>query len=240
MAKRFGKYLLRFSGVNLAAFLIYYIPTYVIASESVEYLRYFINEAIDFALPVVTAALLIMAFAECGFRFIPLAFATAIARLVYIFPATYLEFVGAQNLLSSDALLVSIPISLGLAIVELLVVILLVFTTYMIIDRLAMRRGRAFPDAVADSRSAFDFSSEFTVGIFSAGAIIFAVKLTLEIIDTVKFLTSYAETYQIGEIIYIVISFIMILAQLLVTQAAVFKIKKIKESDSKEINNDVF
>ena len=235
MLKRFGKYLLRFAGVNLAAFLIYYISTYVIINEAVEYMRYFISEAIDFALPVVTAALLAMAFAECGFRFVPLALATALARLVYLYPTMYLEFVGPQNLLTSEALLIAIPASLGLALIELLVVVLLVFIIYMVTDRLAMRHGRSFSDAAMDSRSAFDFSSEFTVGVFVAGALIFAVKLTLEIIETVEFLTDYAESYMIGEIVYIVICFIMILAQFIATQAVVFKIKEIKENASKEL-----
>ena len=234
MAKRFFKYLLRFSGINLAAFLIYYISSYIIMNETVEYVRYFVSEAIDFAFPVVTAALLAMAFAERGFRFIWLAIATAIARLVFLYPWLYLEFVVNQSLLTDEALLVSLPISLALAFVELLVVIFLVFIIYMVSDRLAMRRGRDFSDAIATARAPFDFSSEFTVGIFVSGMIIFAVKLALEIIDTVDFLTTYAENYQIGEIIYISISFIMILVQLLITQAAVLKIKQIKENSSKE------
>ena len=235
MAKRFGKYLLRFSGVNLAAFLIYYISSYVIANEAIEYVRYFISETIDFALPVVTAALLTMAFAECGFRFIWLGVATAIGRLAYLYPWLYLEFVGPQNLTSSEALLISIPMSLGIALAELLVVTLLVFVIYMVTDRLAMRRRRGLTDAIAESHSAFDFSSEFTTGVFSAGALVFVIKLALEIIDTVEFLTSYAESYMVGEIIYISISFIMILVQLLATQAAVFKIKENKDNASKEI-----
>lgn len=234
MAKRFGKYLLRFSGVNLAAFLIYYISSYIIMNETVEYVRYFVSEAIDFALPVVTAALLAMAFAECGFRFIWLGVATAVARLTFLYPWLYLEFVGPQNLSTDDALLIALPVSIGLAIVELLVVMLLVFLIYMISDRLAMRRNRSFPEAVADSHSAFDLSSEFTVGVFTAGVSIFLVKLVLEIIDTVVFLTSYADTFRIGEIIYIGISFIMILAELIAAQIAVFKIKEIKENSLKE------
>ena len=234
MAKRFFKYLIRFSGINLAAFLIYYISSYIIMNEAVEYVRYFISEAIDFAFPVVTAALLTMAFAECGFRFIWLAIATAIARLLFLYPWLYLEFVGAQNLLTEDALLVSLPISLALAFVELIVVIFLVFIIYMVSDRLAMRNKREFFSAISSARSPFDFSSEFTVGVFVAGLIIFAVKLTLEIIDTVTFLTTYTENYQIGEIIYISISFIMILAQLLITQAAVLKIKQMKDKALEE------
>lgn len=237
MAKRFGKYLLRFAGINLAAFLIYYISSYVIGNEAIEYVRYFISEAIDFALPVLTAALLAMAFAECGFRFIWLGVATAIGRLAYLYPWLYLEFVGPQNLSSSEALLFSIPISLGLALIELIVVILLVFIIYMITDRLAIKRGRSYIEAISDARAPFDFSSELAVGVFAAGGVIFITKLVLEIIDTVEFLKTYADSYQIGEIVFIAISFIMILAQLLLTQAAVFKMKEIKENPSKEKKN---
>ena len=55
MRKLFGKYFLRFAGANLASFVLFYISAYILMNDSFEYARYFIGEAFDFALPVVSA-----------------------------------------------------------------------------------------------------------------------------------------------------------------------------------------
>lgn len=238
MAKRFGKYFVRFAGINLAAFLIYYISGYVLMNEAVEYVRYFLSEAIDFALPVVTAALLAIAFAECGFRFVWLSIATALARLLYLVPSAYLQFIESQTMASDEAILLALPISFAIAAIELLVVMLLVFIIYMVTDRLAKKRGISYADATGEGHSAFDFSSPLSVAVFSVSATVFVVKLVLEIVDVVEFLSNYADSYQVGEVIYIAIKFIFLLAELLLTQALVFKIKSIKD-DKESANADL-
>ena len=239
MKIKFGKYLLCFAGINLAAFLIFYISSYIIMNESIEYVRYFISEAIDFALPVVTAALMAMALAEFGFRSLFIGLAAALARLVYLYPAMYLEFVGPQNLPTDSALLVALPVSLGLAVIDLLFELFLLFVIYIVCDVAAGRRGMSYVNAVADAHYAYDVAEPFTLGVFAAGSVRFLISLVLEIIDTVEFFADYADTYTAGEVIYIAISFIMILAELLLAQAIIFKIKTIKESGRNGKTNSV-
>ena len=237
MLKTFGKYLGRFALLNLVAFILFYVSGYIIMNDAVEYVRYFIGEAIDFALPVVTAALVAMAVAKRGFSALTLGVAAAIGRLVYLYPTMYLEFVVNQNLTSIDALLVSVPFSIGFALAELLYSMLLVFVIHLIGGKLAQKHKRSLDDAIDSANSAFDFSNEVVVSVFFAGLISFVINLTLEIVSAVEFLSEYAGNYQMSEIIFMAVSFVMILADLLVTQVAVFKIKnKISESTLEDKN----
>ena len=225
MLKTFGKYLGRFALVNLVAFILFYVSRYIIMNDAVEYVRYFIGEAIDFALPVVTAALVALAMAKRGFSVLTLGVAAAIGRLVYLYPKMYLEFVMNQNLNSIDSLLVSIPFSVGFALAELLYSMVLVFIIQLIGGKLAQKHKRSFEQAVDTARSAFDFSNEVVTSVFFAGFISFLINLTLEIVNVVGFLAEYAGNYQMSEIIFMAVSFVMILVDLLVTQVVIFKIK---------------
>ncbi len=229
MLKDFGKYLGRYAAVSLAAFLLFYISSYVLMNDAVEYVRYFISEAIDFTLPVVTAALLAIATVKQGFRALWLGVAAAIGRLVYYYPVMYLEFVVAQNLSSIDSLLVSIPFAVGFSLIELLFSMLLVFIIHLMCGKLSERRGMSYASAVENARHPFDFSSPFTLSVFTASAVSFVINLGIEIADAVTFLLSYGDSYRMEEIIFITVSFVMILADLLLCQVVVFKIKsKIK------------
>ena len=225
MFKAFGKYLGRFALVNLVAFILFYVSGYILMNDTVEYVRYFIGEAIDFALPVVTAALVAMAVAKRGFSALTLGVAAAIGRLVYYYPAMYLEFVVNQNLTSGDALLVAIPFSVGFALAEFLYSMVLVFVIQLIGGKLAQKHKRNLEFAIDSANSAFDFSNEFVVSVFFAGFISFLINLTLEIVSVVSFLSEHAGSYQMSEIIFMAVSFVMILADLLVTQVVIFKIK---------------
>ena len=237
MLKTFGKYLGKFALVNLVAFILFYVSGYIIMDDAVEYVRYFIGEAIDFALPVVTAALVAMAMAKRGFSVLTLGVAAAIGRLVYYYPVMYLEFVVNQNLTSGDALLISLPFSIGFALAEFLYSMVLVFVIQLISGKLAQKHKRSLGDAIDSANSAFDFSNEFVVSVFFAGLISFVINLTLEIVNVVGFLSEYAGNYQMGEIIFMAVSFVMILADLLVTQVVIFKIKNKIESDAEEGEN---
>ena len=236
MRKTFGKYLGRFALVNLAAFILFYTSSYILMNDAVEYVRYFIGEAIDFALPVVTAALIAMATARRGCATL-IAVAAAIGRLVYLYPAMYLEFVVNQNLNSIDSLLMSIPFSIGFALIELLYSMLLIFLIQLIGCKMAQRHGISFEKAVDCADSPFDFSNEFVMSVFIAGVISFIINFTMEIIDAVTFLTEFGSSYQMGEIIFIAVSFIMILADLLLTQVVTFKVKKEIYKSTSEVKN---
>ena len=225
MLKTFGKYLGRFALVNLVAFILFYVSRHVIMDKTVEYVRYFIGEAIDFALPVVTAALIAIAVAKRGFGALTLAVAAAIGRLVYYYPTMYLEFVVNQNMNSIDSLLVSIPFSVGFALAELLYSMVLVFVIQLIGGKLAQKHKKSFEQVIDGARSAFDFSNELVVSVFFAGLVSFVINLTMEIVSVVGFLTEYAGNYQMSEIIFMAVSFVMILASLLATQVVIFKIK---------------
>ena len=237
MLRTFGKYLGRFALVNLVAFLLFYVSSYILMNDAVEYVRSFVGEAIDFALPVVTAALVAMAMVKHGFSALTLAIAAAIGRLVYLYPSMYLEFVVNQNLNSIDALLISLPFSIGLALVELLYSFVLVFIVHLVCGKMAQKHKKSFEDVIDSARAAFDFSNELVISVFIAGFVSFVINLAMEIVSVVGFLTEYAGNYQMSEIIFMAVSFVMILADLLVTQVVIFKIKnKIDESTLEDKN----
>ena len=225
MRKLFGRYFLRFFGVNLLNFLLFYISTYIVMNDYVEYVRYFVGEAIDFALPVVAAAAVSAAMANYGFKALWLAPFITLGKVAYAYPYYYLYFIDG-GLLTEESLLVAIPAALATLIVDCLAVCLLSFTIYMVTDVIAKRNGRSFGECVNASYIPFDFSNEFTVGVFISGGVIFTVNLVLEVIDTVNYLVAYTGTYQIGEIVYISVSFIMLLLELLFAQLVAIKLRK--------------
>lgn len=225
MRKLFGRYFLRFFGVNLLNFLLFYISTYIVMNDYVEYVRYFVGEAIDFALPVVAAAAVSAAMAKYGFKALWLVPFISLGKLAYAYPYYYLYFIDG-GLLTEESLLFAIPAALATIIIDCLAVCLLSFTIYVVTDVIAKRNGRGFGECVSTSYAPFDFSNEFTVGVFVSGGTIFTVNLVLEIIDTVKYIITYTGTYQIGEVVYIAVSFIMLLVELLFAQLVAVKSRK--------------
>ncbi len=223
MRKLFGRYFLRFAGANLVNFLLLYISSYILMNDYVEYVRYFIGEAIDFALPVLAAALVSAAMAKYGFRALWIAPFISFGKIVYAYPYYYLYFIDG-GLLTDESLLVALPTALASVIIDCLVICLLSFVVYMVTAFTANRRGRSFGECVVAEASPFDFSEEFTVGVFASGGIIFTVNLISEIIETVTYLIDCKGTYQIGEIIYIVVSLIMLLGELLLSQFLAIKL----------------
>ena len=131
----------------------------------------------------------------------------------------------------SIASLSSIPSALVAAVIDCLAVCLLSFIIYLVTASLAGRRGRSFGECVGTLSSPFDFSEELAIGIFSSGAIIFAVNFVFEVIDTVEYIVNYRGTYQLGEIIYITVSFIILLAELLIGQLVAVKFTKKQLND---------
>ena len=229
MKKLFKKYFLWFAVINLASFALYYASSYLLGIDAIEYVRYFIGEAIDFALPVVASALVAAAIGRFGFKGLALAPIISLARVIYSYPYFYLHLVGG-GLLTDEALLLSLPFSLAVALIDCLAVSFLAFIIYMITTGLARKSKREFGECISAIGTPFDFSSEFTVATLSVGGIIFVINLAAEIFDTVSYLVNYSGSYRIDEIIYIVISLVMILAELLLAQyLAIVVVKKTKD-----------
>lgn len=230
MRKLFGKYFLYFAGVNLLNFLLFYVSTYLIMNDYVEYARYFIGEAVDFALPVVSAALVAIAMAKHGFRALWLTPIISLGKIAYAYPYYYLYFIDG-GLLTDESLLVALPSALATVIIDCLAVCLLSFVIYLVTELVAKHHGRSFGECVGTLSSPFDFSEELAIGIFSSGAIIFAVNFVFEVIDTVEYIVNYRGTYQLGEVIYITVSFIILLAELLLGQLVAVKLAKKQIND---------
>ncbi len=229
MKRLFGKYFLWFAGANLASFLLYYISSYILGIDAVEYVRYFICEAIDFALPVVAAALGAAAMGRFGFKGLLVLPFASLGRLVYAFPYFYLYFVEG-GLLSSEALILAVPFSLGAALLDCIAVGFLSFIIYTVASSMAKKRGLGYSECAESVGAPFDFSSEFTVAVFSVGGIVFVINLAIEIFETVSYVLGYSGAYRLGEIVYIVVSFIMILVELIIGQyVAVTAAKRSKE-----------
>jgi len=229
MGNLFKKYFLYFAAINFLNLLLFYTSAYVFMNDAWEYVRYFISETVDFILPVVAAAAVAADFKRHGFWSLLLALAASLARFVFIYPYFYLYFID-RNLLTEESLIVSLPFSLGIVLIDFVAVSFLFFVIYIVTDLLSRRCNRLFSECVDTATSPFDFSEEFTVGTFFAGVLIFIINLVREVIDTVSYLIAYAGEYRLGEILYIVVSFIMILAELILCQLVIFKIKNARDS----------
>ena len=225
MRKKFGKYFLSFAGVNLASFLLYYLSTYLLQNDAVEYVRYFIGEAVDFALPVVAAALVSSSLASHGFSAMWLVPIISLGRITYAYPYYYLYLVEGR-VLTDEALLLAIPYSLASVILDCLIVFVLVFVIYLVTVLLAGKRRRDFGQSVDAIKSPFDFSSEYTVGLLVGSLCIFAVKLIAEIIDAVTYIVEYKGSYSYGEIVYMVVSFVMLAAELLLAHYVAVRVAR--------------
>lgn len=225
MRKLFGRYFLYFAGANLVNFLLFYISSYVLMNNYVEYVRYFIGETIAFAIPVVASATVSAAMAQYGFKALWIAPFISLGKIAYAYPYYYLYFID-NGLLTDESLAIAIPCALASVIIDCLVICLLSFIIYIVTAFTAKRRDRSFGECVSSAVSPFDFSEEFTLGVFISGGLVFAVNLISEIADTVEYMISYSGTYQSGEVIYIVISFIMLLAEFLFSQFVAIKLSK--------------
>ena len=90
-------------------------------------------------------------------------------------------------------------------------------------------------DAIFKKTDIFDFQHPVTFSLFTASIASFIYNLVLEIIDTVSYIREVEGSFEVGEIIYIMMRYVFILALMFISHAvAVFVKNKLTVGHSKE------
>lgn len=232
-----------FAAASFILFILFYVIRYLPTQnilpwyEPLEYIRGFIAEFTEFILPLACA---VAAFSLSRGRRIPLLLYTLLfsaARFFYLFLYYYLYWTAYGNDWIESSLL-SLAVSLaGIAVFAVRVLLLSVIIYLIASLTLAARKAAELPPKTRDNLSGkekrdmlfscgkmipahlgaggvFDLSAPVSRGIFVAVFIEFVYGLVLEIIDSVNYLVEYAGGYAMGEIVYMMISYVMLLAEL--------------------------
>ncbi len=233
--------ILGFCAANLAAFLIFFIPNYVIEGDIgwFEYVRLFLNKFTEFALPPIAACLLMKIYFDNGVKSALIgAIFFALTRIIYLLPYYYLYHI-AYGYDSIESISLSALVTVfGAALMWAHIAVLLLIIRMVAIRSTAKSLASDLPPAVQKSMTvdlkkklnlqaekvlctdvhftnAFDFSMPLTLGIFVATFGEFIINFMREAVDTVMYLVNYAGYYRLGEIIYITGSFVFLVIELL-------------------------
>ena len=154
--------------------------------------------------------------------------------LIYAIPYYYIYSLLQLTQDSVRALIYAVLFGLLECLVFYLEGVAFFYIANAICDAVSKRRG---VQSVMDI-SASDFSNPFTVGAFAALSIKAFVMAVLTSIDTIGYLIEYRGTYLIGEIVTIVLDFVLIISELLLAHfILVFIMKWVgKNYDSASIN----
>ncbi len=199
--------------VSLIDFLVYYIINmWFWEYDTALYVAYFIGRVFDFAIPVLAAALLLTRERSIP-KSILWAFLYSLPRLVYVIPYYYLRYV--YDIYDSiEAISIAIPLSL-LVIIILSLKVLLFYT----VIKLFIRRAGKCADELFPLRP-FDLDNPAVIGILICSFINFLVNVGFEIYDTVLFFIDAGMSYKSGEILFIVLSYVILVIAFILTHIA--------------------
>ena len=222
--------------LNLFSFLVFFIPYYVLGIENGdwEYAVVFFNKLSEFSLPAIAAALVFIIHPSVGMkRSIFSALFYALPRAVFLIPYHYLEYT-AYGYIFDEALLMSLLVSVfGVLLFFLQTVLLFLLgrAAYAILysrgvgDKLSLklpikerRRVMRSADMALPTEmlrgGAFDLTVPVNLGLFTIGFAEFIIYLIREIYDTVVYV-SEASFFMDAEIIYMMVSYVFLLLELL-------------------------
>ena len=203
--------------ISLFSLVLRYLSTYHINSSIFSEISGHITTLAETALPLIAAVAMLFAYVSCGgfkkplLHALPYSLVWFITAFVEYFIAhNRAGYVLGHNLLLSGAWALFITVTMY---AELLVLFfIIIFASRFFASR---KYGKTLTanDYIA-SDDAFDFQNPVTVGIFSASAALFFYNLGIEIANTVKFISSCAGIYTLGEILYLAFEYVYVLALL--------------------------
>ena len=146
--------------------------------------------------------------------------------LFYTLPYNYLDFF-YSDLGTSDSILLSMLYSLLQIAVTFAEGFLLFLLMIFVLKKLAKQpiKTQSELSKILAPANFFDFNAPVTAAVFSAALARFIYNLGLEIYDTVLYLIKFSSSTRAEEIIYIVLSYIFILATLLLSHMSALAIK---------------
>lgn len=227
-------------GVAFVLFYAQYLVATALRTAPVwlVYANYFYNEAVKFVFPTAVAALMIAARRLYSMKY---AFARSwvllLPMLIYTLPSYYTQYF-AMTLDTLEA----VAFSLINALFDLLIFYAQAVVTYFLViwfTRLHARRTRgADISDLIDSHDPFNLSNSLSFAFFTVVALRFLVLLVLEVIETMSFLINFSNSYTIDEVIYIILSYVFLLGELLFAQWFSLYVKnkslKIKVEETKK------
>lgn len=252
-AKKFYLYsALALCGASLTAFLIFFIPNYVVMRDLgyFEYVVLFLEKLFSFLIPPIAATLILLASFETARKTTLLrTLLLALTRTVYLFPYYYLYYTAYGNDWIEALTLSSLVTLLGIAVLFLHILLLVTVMRYAARLPLVKKMKKELPPKQMDTitkkaknefnkkadselslriteKGIFDFTVPMSLGVFAGVFTEFVIKLISEMIDTAIYLIEYAGYYRINEIIYIGISYLFLLGELLLTHALCYLFKQ--------------
>ena len=217
--------LLILCAANLTAFLFYYLANVIFENVGLLYISHFITDAHESIIPILILTVILAGCSDFGYkRSFLLAIPCALTYLIYRMPYAYISFFSTGYDMT-DSLVLAL-ISAFIMVIMLYAKVALLFLAVYIAGRLEKSR-RSLKDILSENTSQpFDFSSRVTLCIFTSCSVIFLYGFIAEIIDTVRFMTEAIGTYRIGEIVYLVFSYIFLVIVLLASQIVAISFKK--------------
>ena len=199
--KRCALYLVALSFIS---FLIFYLPNIYFGDyDTALYISYFAKELINFALPVIAAvAITLAALDNTKKRALVYALCFAAVPVPYTLPYYYYEFV-TDYYNSIEAIILALLMS---------VLVALAFTAEVFIYHLIMKATIKKGGATTDIRRApHDLDAPATLGVFFAVLLKYVYETAFELYDVICYFIDYSGSYRIGEIIYIVVTFVLMI-----------------------------
>ena len=190
------------------------LSAYAALYDTLEYVRYAVSDMIFFLIPTVSAVLLLpQLFNERAYKLYPLAFLLSLSEVFYNIPYYYIYHI-AYGYDSIESISISVPLSLLISLVLAIYSLTLAYVAKLVF----LRRGGKL--AAYPARTGyFSLSSGVGLSTFFAVFIHFVICFIRELIDAVTFFIEYADSYRIGELIYILGRFVFILALMLIAHA---------------------
>lgn len=255
-----GLHLLMF----LMYFIPYYVmevDTALLGVVIYDYVIFYITKFLEFAIPVVACCLIYFAdSSQKGGKAALRCLYIALGSLIYHIPDKYLTFMNEMSgISSSDALLISAIMGI-LEVILLWIYIMLLYAALRIVSKLLQYRknlaaltpqkkaklgkddkkkmlavAKSEIDAYPELGDTFDTSYPLCAGLFAAAFIQFIVYLVPEVIITsIQYLTSYAGTYTMDEIVSLIVSPIFLLLSLLAIHLINYKLSHLLRPKNEE------
>ena len=226
------KLLFIFAAVNLLEFVLYYATSFIVADvpivyEILVYLYKYLTQIVNSLFPMIVATVMLVIYAEASLsKSLIKSIPYTLTLLLYLFP--YWSFYFAYQMIEiSGVMLLSLLYTAGYLIIAYIKSLLLFLLMIFFIKIFASRENSDYTiKAAIKERDALDFSKPITKSIFSAAFALFIYNVLLELLTaTIPYFKDSIGIYLTEEIISLVLSYIVILAILLITHFAAFLVK---------------
>ncbi len=222
------------------AFILFYIAylIYDYRRESItalEYIRYFYLEIIKFSLPLLAGGVLLGVGTYMGTSYVmKRGWVLSISSVIFSIPYYYLYYF-AMTIDTAEAILFGLINTVFDCAVFHLQAFLVYFLARWLIRIFAKKRKGDDITAEICEHSPLDISRPMTKAFILIVTFKFVISFIIETIRTVGYLNEYSGTYRVEEILYLVASYLFLVAELLITHFLALSLKnRIIKTKSKE------